>query len=116
MNNFSERYKICKEQVKELSKQTPNRIWIALASILLAILIVAGPITIFVNCFIFNDYVSFCLIGILVSIFFLIFLSRVFYYQTITKKQVENMGSFYAMDALVCAIALCIGIFIGLFI
>ena len=113
---FSERLKTCKEQIKEISSQTPNLLWIAISSILLATLLMAGPLTIFINCFIFNDYMLFCLGGILVSVFLIIFLSRVFYYKTITKKQVEDMACFYAMDAIVCAIALCIGIFIGLFI
>ncbi len=114
--NFSERYKRCKEAIKEISSQTPHRVFIALVSILLAGLLMAGPITILANCFIFNDYMSFCLIGILICIFFIIFLSRVFYYQTITKKQVEDMACFYAMDAILCAVALCVGVFIGLFI
>lgn len=116
MSSFSERYKNCKEQVKEMSSQTPHRLGIALLSIALAILLMMGPIVIFVNCFIFNDYMLLCLIGILISVFFIIFLSRVFYYKTITKKQVPDMVCFYAMDALVCALALFVGIFIGLFI
>ena len=116
MPNFSERYRACKEQVKEISRQTPQRVGIALVSIALAILLMMGPIVVFVNCFIFSDLMSSCLIGILISVFFIIFLSRVFYYKTITKKQVPDMSCFYLMDALICALALCVGIFIGLFI
>lgn len=116
MTNFSERYKACKESVKELALQTPHRLWIALMSIGLSVLLMVGPIVIFVNCFIFNDYMGLCLIGILVCVFFIIFLSRVFYYKTITQKQVPDMSCFYAVDALVCALAMFVGIFIGLFI
>ncbi len=53
MPNFSERYRACKEQVKEISRQTPQRVGIALVSIALAILLMMGPIVVFVNCFIF---------------------------------------------------------------
>ena len=116
MPNFSERYRACKEQVKEISRQTPQRVGIALVSIALAILLMMGPIVVFVNCFIFSDLMSLCLIGILISVFFIIFFSLVFYYKTITKKQVPDMSCFYLMDALICALALCVGIFIGLFI
>lgn len=116
MLNFQERYRACKEAVKELSRQTKNKIWIGLSSVLLALLIMIGPIVVLVNCFIFNDYMNLVLIGIIICLYFVLFLSRVFYYMTITKKQVEDMRTFYLVDAGVCAIALCVAVFIGLFI
>ncbi|MDE6407537.1 MAG: hypothetical protein K2K48_04625 [Anaeroplasmataceae bacterium] len=116
MLSFQERYRACKDAVRELSSQTPNKIWIALASILLSILIMVGPIVVLVNCFIFNDLMNLVLIGIILCVYCIILLSRIFYYKTITKKQVEDMHIFYLVDAGVCAIVLCVGIFIGLFI
>ncbi|MDE6656134.1 MAG: hypothetical protein K2J85_03995 [Anaeroplasmataceae bacterium] len=116
MLSLTERYKDCKEEIKELSKQTPHKIWIALASIALSILIMVGPITVLINCFIFNDYFSLVLIGLILCVYGIILLSRIFYYLTITKKQVADMHIFYLMDAGICAIALCIGLFIALFI
>lgn len=116
MLSFQERYMACKAAVKEMSSQTPQKIWIGLASTLLSILVMLGPIVILINCFIFNDYMNLVLIGILICLYFIIFLSRIFYYKTITKKQVEDMHIFYLVDALICAILLCVGIFIGLFI
>ena len=116
MLSFQERYRACKDAVKELSKQTEHKIWIGLASVLLAILVMIGPIVVLVNCFIFNDYMNLVLIGLIICVYFIIFFSRIFYYITITKKQVEDMKCFYLVDAVVCALALCVGIFIGLFI
>ena len=113
MLSFQERYRACKEDVKELSRQTPNKIWIGLASVVLAVFIMVGPIVVLVNCFIFNDYLNLVLIGIILCLYFIILLSRIFYYKTITKKQVEDMHLFYLVDAGICAIALCVGIFIG---
>lgn len=116
MLNFSERYRACKEAIREMSLNTPHKIWIALASIALSVLIGIGPIILLVNCFIFNDYMNLVLIGILFFVYLIIYFSRVFYYKTITKKQIEDMKIFYLADAGICAIGLCIGIFIGLFI
>ncbi|MDE7264295.1 MAG: hypothetical protein K2N64_06510 [Anaeroplasmataceae bacterium] len=116
MLSFSERYRACKESIKEMSIHTEHKIWIALASIALAAFIGIGPIILLVNCFIFNDYLNLVLIGIVCFIYLIIYFSRVFYYKTITKKQVEDMKIFYLVDAGVCAIGLCVGIFVGLFI
>ncbi|MDE6660462.1 MAG: hypothetical protein K2J93_01395 [Anaeroplasmataceae bacterium] len=116
MLTFQERYRACKDQIKELSLQTPNKIWIGLASVFLSILIMVGPIAVLINCFIFNDYLNLILIGLVLCLYLIIFLSRIFYYKTITKKQVEDMKCFYLVDAGVCAIVLCVGLFLGLFI
>ncbi|MDE7214105.1 MAG: hypothetical protein K2N42_05955, partial [Anaeroplasmataceae bacterium] len=69
-----------------------------------------------INCFIFTDYLNLILIGLVLCLYLIIFLSRIFYYKTITKKQVEDMRCFYLVDAGVCAIVLCVGLFLGLFI
>ena len=49
MPNFSERYRACKEQVKEISRQTPQRVGIALVSIALAILLMDGSYCLFLS-------------------------------------------------------------------
>ena len=116
MTSFQERYRACKDEIKELSKQTPNKIWIGIASTLLSIFIMSGPIVILINCIIFNDLLNFIVIGFLLCLYLILFLSRVFYYKTITKKQVPDMYTFYLVDAGICALILCVGLFIGLFI
>ena len=116
MSNFMERYKECKAEIFEISKETPNKLWIGLASVGLAGLVLLGPIVLLANCFIFNDYMHLVLIGIVVCIYFIIFLSRVFYYKTITKKQVADMKIFYLVDSLVCLLGLVVGAVIGIFI
>lgn len=116
MSNFMNRYKACKIAIQELTKQTTNKIWIGLASVGLAILVMMGPIVLLGNCFIFNDYFTLVLVGLAVCIYLIVFLSRVFYYKTITKKQVQDMHVFYLVDSLVCLIGLLVGILIGLFI
>nr|MDE7106096.1 hypothetical protein [Anaeroplasmataceae bacterium] len=68
MLNFQERYRVCKDAVKELSRQTKNKIWIGLASVLLALLVMVGPIVVLVNCFIFNDFMNLVLIGIILCL------------------------------------------------
>lgn len=116
MPSFRERLMTCKETIKEMSIQTPHKVWIGLASVLLSILLMTGPIVILANCFIFNDFMNLVLIGILVCVYCIILFSRIFYYKTITKKQVKDMHIFYLTDAGTCAIALCFGILIGIFI
>ncbi|MDE6584459.1 MAG: hypothetical protein K2K15_03565 [Anaeroplasmataceae bacterium] len=116
MSNFSERYRECKEQIKDISAATPNKIWIALASILLSGLLVAGPITLLINCIMFISLYSLILIGILICGYLGLFLARVFYYKTITNGRVENMKTFYTVDAGVCALIIFACVFILLFI
>ncbi|MDE7161840.1 MAG: hypothetical protein K2N65_03665 [Anaeroplasmataceae bacterium] len=116
MSNFMERYKACKAAIFEMSSQTSNKIWIGIASVGLAILVMLGPIVLLANCFIFNDYMNLVLIGLVLCFYFIIYLSRVFYYKTITKKQVADMKIFYLVDSLICLIGLVVGVGIGIFI
>ena len=116
MSNFMDRYKECKAAIYEISKQMTNKLWIGIASVLLAILIMLGPIVLLINCFIFNDSFNMILAGLVVCVYFIIYLSRVFYYKTITQKQVEDMKIFYLVDSLICLIGLVLGVLIGIFI
>lgn len=116
MSDLTNRYRICKSSIQEMSRQTPNKIWIGLVSVALATLLMLGPIVLLANCFIFNDYFTLVIVGFAVCLYFIIFLSRVFYYKTITKKQVKDMHIFYLFDSLVCLVGLLLGIGIGIFI
>lgn len=116
MHNIMERYSNCKMEIKELSDNTNNKIWIALSSFLLSLLIVSGIVTLLINCLIFNDYIVLILVGLGICLYLVVILSRFFYYKTITKKQVKDMHIFYLVDSIIWAIAILVGVFIGLFI
>ncbi len=102
MNNFMERYRDIKEEIHQLALEEKNKFLLGIVSFLLSLLIVVGPITLLINCFIFTDFLMLILLGIAACFFVLLFLSRFFYYQGITQKRVKDMHVFYLMEALVC--------------
>ncbi len=102
MNNFMDRYKEIKEEIHQYALEEKNKFLLGLVSFLLSLLIVVGPITLPINCFIFNDFFLLIILGLGVCFFVLLFLTRFFYYQGITQKRVNDMHVFYLMEALVC--------------
>lgn len=92
------------QEIAALQITTKDRILTGITSFVLALLIVIGPITVLINCFIFVDAIVAIICGLCLCLFLLIFLSRTFYIKGIVQKQVTNLRDFYIVEALIIAI------------
>ncbi len=105
--SFSERYKQVKAEITNLNKPFKDSLIALAVGLALATILLLGPITLLINCFIFVDYIAWIIRGLAVCLFFLLFLTKVFYYIILTQGQVKNMGIIYSMEALIIFIIIC---------
>lgn len=100
MNNFYEKYKEKREMITELNHSLKYSFATALFAFLLALVIVIGPITLLCNLFIFYDLINYIIIGLIICFFFLIYLSRIFYFQGLAKKECGSLKIIYIFELL----------------
>lgn len=100
MNNLLTKYREVKENLSQYKLSVKDSIILGLFSFLLAVIILCGPIAFIINCTIFIEYQTLLLLGLAVCLYFLIFLSRIFYFMGISKGRIENMKSFFIVEAL----------------
>ncbi len=99
MSNAFELYNQTRVALKEKARNNPNVLYYIIVSFLWALAIVIGPIIVLSNCFIYNDYIMLVFAGFAVCLVALIYLTRVFYFQCLSKHEVPHMASFYLVDA-----------------
>ena len=113
MNNKSLfiRYREKIEEINNLDYSIYYRIGTGLLSFIMALIVVLGPVTILINAYIFYDLIPLVFLGLSLCLYVLIFLTRVFYFQGITKKECGSLKDIYIVEAL-----LALGITIACFI
>lgn len=100
MRNAYQKFLDVKKQIAEIKISTKDTVLYLIFSILASLLLFCGPIAVLINCLIFVDYQTLIFIGLGICIFGVLFFSRFFYYEGITKKQIENMKYFYLFDSI----------------
>ncbi len=100
MTSIFQTYNEKRAALKEVAKKRENRFSCGLMATLWAIIIMIGPLIVLGNCFIFNDFIYLILIGFVASIFVIAYLARVFYFLSISQKEVDHLGIFFAVDGM----------------
>lgn len=100
MTSIFQTYNEKRAALKEVAKKRENRFSCGLMATLWAIVIMAGPLVVLGNCIIFNDFMYLVIIGFVASIFVIVYLARVFYFLSINQKEVDQLGVFFAVDAM----------------
>lgn len=94
-------YNEARRDLKEVARTRSNLLLNGFVSFLWALLIVIGPVIVLGNCFIFNDFIGLVLVGFVVCLMLLIYLTRVFYFQSVSQGSVKNMMFFHLVDGMI---------------
>lgn len=94
-------YNETRRDLKNVAKTRSNLILNGFVSFFWALLIVIGPVIVLGNCFIFNDFLGLVLVGLVVCLMLLIYLTRVFYFQSVSQGSVHNMAIFHMVDGMI---------------
>lgn len=111
---FNNIYNVYNEDI--ISGKNVNKRNIIIMSLIYAICIMIGPIVVLINCFIFNDYISLVLAGLILCLWLIYYLTRIFYFLGLSKGRVKNIGYFFLKDGIAVLLMYLISVFIFLFI
>ena len=84
-------YKEIKNNIKELNLSKKDKIISLISAIIFSLLIILGPLTLFINLLILTDYLYLIcfLIATTIAIFF--YLINMFYYKFITENKIKGI-------------------------
>ena len=89
------------KEIAELNIPTKEKAIKALISFLISLAVVIGPIILFINLLIYEQYRGMLAMGILIMVILFMVLVQKIYYDSITKKQVPNTNKLIIIPTMV---------------
>lgn len=98
MYKLYEKYKEKREMIYNINHPLKEMIMTGIASFIIALVVVMGPIALLCNLFIFYDAINYVIIGLVLCFFILIYLTRIFYFQGLSKKECGSLKEIYIFE------------------
>lgn len=109
------RYKEKMFQINSIDRSLKEIILTGIMSFIMSFLIICGPTTLLINIYMFYDLILLVVLGITICVYFLIYLTRIFYLKGLTKNECGSLKDVYLVEALI-VLGIVIAIFMIFFV
>jgi len=89
------------DEIDALEIPTKEKAIKALISFIISLAVVAGPIVLFINLLIYQQYRGLLALGILIMITIFMFLVQKIYFESLSKKRVQNINKLIIVPTMV---------------